>query len=334
MPKATAAAVAADAGAQSARGKPPTAPTIGGDDQRPASSGTMLGTDEALPTTRSARTPRGFVGSSGVTWKQLMLFVFPANLEHPESTGRLELFARVGPVDEQGRLRGGIAGVHIHTSLEIRIMIKNETREALFAVYNKPRTTVEVLVDMLVPLAIKHNYTLNEVKKLLKNVATDTSGQMSFAAIQEVILENQRERLKTLIREGDIEVEARPKVAHQSKASCFHLAFTDRKKFNEQEEAINISKRQNNYSCAVAGLEDMNKAAALSANVLLIRPRGDASDKWDRYCAVRRVGKASYVSARNTPRQGNASDDGLADKHAGTASLISSTMHRHVTGNR
>ena len=47
-----------------------------------------------------------------------------------QSTGRLELFARYGPVDEAGKLRGGIAGSHVHTDLEIRQMIQHETREA------------------------------------------------------------------------------------------------------------------------------------------------------------------------------------------------------------
>mmetsp|Transcript_2476 Transcript_2476/g.2701 ORF Transcript_2476/g.2701 Transcript_2476/m.2701 type:complete len:81 (+) Transcript_2476:195-437(+) len=71
-------------------------------------------------------------------------------------------------------------------------------------------------------------------------------------------------------------------------------------------------------------MEDQNLQNQLVSNVILCRNNGDVDDRWDRYCALRRVGKATYVKARNQPHSGFASmDDGLSDKHPGVSSLLS-----------
>ncbi len=40
-----------------------------------------------------------------VRWDAFIEFLFPAHLEHPESTGRMDVFAWYGPVDDDGKLR-------------------------------------------------------------------------------------------------------------------------------------------------------------------------------------------------------------------------------------
>lgn len=111
----------------------------------------------------------------------------------------------------------------------------------------------------------------------------------------------------------------------QSKASVALWAPVDKKKLNAQEEQLFKLKKLNRFCTAVAGLEDQNLQGQLLSNTILCRSAGDVDDRWDRYCAVRRVGKASYVQARNIPHGGfGCMDDGLADKFPGASSLVAS----------
>jgi len=267
----------------------------------------------------------------GLTMPQLMLFVFPSSLEHPESTGRLELFARYGPVDQAGNLRGGISGSHVHSNLEIRNMIHHETREMLFALFKKPRETVEVIVDGLMPAAMAYNYTLPEVKQLLKPCFGE-NGKLKFNQAQQIILDTQKARLQALLKDGNaLKKERGPRVPFQSKTAEMLLAPIQKKQLNQQEEQQFRKQRLHKFCTVVAGLEDQNLQQQLLANVTLCRHLGDTDDRWDRYCALRRVGKATYVQARNIPHAGaGCMDDGLADKHAGVSSLVSTGYSKGV----
>merc|ERR1719326_2570672 len=140
----------------------------------------------------------------GVNMAALMKFLFPAHLEHPESTGRLDVFGHFGSVDENGYLRGGPKGNHIHTDLEIRQMIKELNREQLLALLGRPKETVETMIQELLPKAIAHHYTEREIVVLFGGVSEDENGRRSFADLQRVVLADQRRRLLTLIRGGEI----------------------------------------------------------------------------------------------------------------------------------
>lgn len=217
-------------------------------------------------------------GGSTVAWNELNQFLYPPHQEHPESIGRLEIFARYGPLDSWGQLRGSVGGSHVHTDNEIKLMIAHETREMLFALFNKPRVIAEVIVDPLLPVALGQRMTWKEVRKLLAKVPTDSDGRFNFAAAQNVILENQRRRLQILLKE-----EGDPK----------------------------------------AGFKPVPTSMAV------IRGVGDVRDRWDRYCAIRRTFRSSFVQARNEPFAGlGCMDDGLADKHPGVSSLVSTLMMR------
>lgn len=309
-PKSPAAAVAASPASPAS--KPPT-----------AASATLPGVAGA--------TPRGDGGSpsdkpiTGVTMQSIMKFLFPPTLEHPESTGRLELFARYGPVDEDGKLRGGIQGGHAHTDGEIRTMITWNTREALFGLFTKPRSTVEVVVDSLMPLAMAHHYTVAEVKKMMREVSTGANGRMDFRALQNVIFERQRQRLQAY-RFGVPPVGKSHKVPFQSKAAHSLSSVMRTPRHNEQEAEAYKQKRLHGYATLVARMEDQNESAQVVGNIRLCRDRGDVDDGWDRYCTVRNKGKASYVQARNTAKQ-TCPDDGTACQYGGCASLLASSMH-------
>jgi hypothetical protein len=210
-----------------------------------------------------------------------MLFLFPSNLEHPESTGRLELLGRYGPTDETGCLRGGFKNAHKHTDLEIRQMITHETREKLFALFNKPRATVEVMVDALMPHAMKHQYTPAEVKKMLKHVKTDGGSppRYDFHELQRVILTSQRERLQALLKDGTLEKERGPRVPFQNQAAdILSSALLNKKKLNPQEEQLVKEKRLGKYCTLIATMEDQNQSNQLLTNATIARPLGGVVD--------------------------------------------------------
>jgi len=271
-------------------------------------------------------------GPPGVCWPPLLRFLFPPGAEHPESTGRLELFARYGPVDEDGSLRGGIRGAHVHSEFEIRQMIKHETKEALLAVLKKPRAIAEVIAEGVLPRALEQVYTQAEVRTMLTGVPLDRRGEMKFADLQAVILESRRNRLRALLRDGALSFRGgntTPRVPFQSKAAHILMQGLDTRKLNFQEEKLLKQKRLSNYASLVSNLEDQNQVNILVANTTLMRSPGDVDDRWDRYCAVRRAGRSSYVQARNaprTPREGSTYvGDELADRHPGTSSLVAAS---------
>jgi len=202
-------------------------------------------------------------------------------------------------------------------------MVSQNTRQALLALFNRPRGTADVLVDTLLPQALEENMTPPEVRKLLRDVATKPDGGLDFAQLQKVVLAHQRHRLQELIQ-GRSRKERGPRVPFQSKAASLLMAVTRRKKLSDQEASIAMTKRRNNYGSAVAPLEAHGEGDQITANVVLCRERGDVGDAWDRYCAVRRKGRSSYVQARNEPR--NKSVD-WADQHPGASSLVSAAMH-------
>merc|ERR1712060_355312 len=98
--------------------------------------------------------------------------------KNPDVVGRLELFAKYGPTDEDGLLRGGYFGGDGATDLEIRQMISHESREAMFKLFHKPRGDCEVVVDALLPVAMSQKYSMADVRKILKGVSSDEYGRI------------------------------------------------------------------------------------------------------------------------------------------------------------
>jgi hypothetical protein len=255
-------------------------------------------------------------------------FLFPSNLEHPESTGRLMLFAKYGPVDENGRLHGGRGGKHVHTDAEIRLMIKNETTEALYGMFTKPRDTVELIVEQLLPVALRHNYTQSEIKRMLKEVPLDSDARMDYACLQELILENEEKRLQMLVKGGAKAIikERGAVVPYQSKPAEKLLAITKRRPLTHQEEQVATLKKLSTGCTLIAGLEEQSLTKQMQSNVQLIRGLGPVSDRWDRYCSLRKSGKASYVEAKNELRPSDYYFDNGSLKHRGCSNLESAGL--------
>lgn len=291
-------------------------------------SAPLLHTAPSVPSASSSAVP---VNLPGVSLQSLRRFLFPPSLENPDTTGRLELFALYGPTDEDGFLRGGVSGSHRHTDLEIKLMVEHNCREALFEQLKKPRSTVESLVNSLLPVAMAQKYTWADVERILQNVP-EKDGRLDFSEVQRAIFASQRQRFQVLLRRAKggkpiaPPVERAPKVPYQSKAAAQLMEVTQQVKFNCQaEKETSDSRRLHSYSASIAGLEDQQQSAQLRANVLLMRGPGSLDDRWDRYCAMRRTGRSSYVKARNQPRFNPSMDEGIANKHPSCSSLMAAS---------
>lgn len=343
-------------------------------DAAPALQSALMG----LGTSQSTPTLRGSAAAlarplPGVSMQSLMKFLKPSSQENPDSVGRLELFAKYGPCDEDGKLRGGVGGAHVHQDIEIKEMIKHNCREALFGKFKRDRRTVEAIVDSLMPSAMREKYTERQIKQLLRNVSRNEYGRMDFTAMQDTILESQRQRLQVLVKRAQDgkpiapPAERPPKVPFQSKSAATLLSLgaaktnslslqdsleahevdrihqlstqrfrgsVDKHQFREMcktgagsqsMDTVHVSKKLNAYSTLCGSLEDQSMAEELRQNVTLCRGLGPLNDRWDRYCALRRVGRSSYVSARNTHRFNAAMDEGISNKHPGCSSLLAAS---------
>jgi hypothetical protein len=228
-------------------------------------------------------------------------------------------------------------------------MIAHNCREALFNEFlpksrrhlASARSTVESTVETVLPVAMSQRYTEQEVRELLKDVPryADT-GRLMFAderglnpprGIQDIVPEILSKRLQVLVKRATSGKPIAPpkerplKVPFQSEPAHHLTAITRQKKVTPMEESIAHSKRHHAYATLVASLEDQSLTEQVSMNSILCRDLGSLNDRWDRYCALRRSGRSSYVNSRNTYRFNPAMDCGLGNKHPGISSLLTAS---------
>lgn len=312
---------------------------------RKAMYGTGLGGSKSLPTLL----PGALENPKGVTMEALLKFLFPPDLANSDSCGRLEVFGKYGPTDENGLLRGGRGSSHVHPHHEIKQMIAHNCRETLYDLLvpkarrhlASARSTVESIVETLVPVAMSQRYTEEEIKDLLREVPRyRDSGRLMFVddrgmnpprGIQDVVPEIQRKRLLVLVKRATSGKPIAPpkerplKVPFQSEPAHQLTAITRQKKQGPMEEIIAHGKRHHQYSTHVAGLEDQSLTEQVKMNALMCRDLGPLNDRWDRYCALRRSGRSSYVNTRNSYRFNPSMDCGLGNKHPGVSSLLTAS---------
>merc|ERR1719323_731672 len=210
-------------------------------------------------------------------------------------------------------------------------MIKVNLREVLFYHFkDKPRSAVEATVNSLLDVAAAEKYTWADVQRILRGVDAG-SGRMDFGAVQRAIFASQRRRLRGLLRrarggEPVAPPAERPlRVPFRSQSAVHLMELTTRSKFSDQEREIADARRLHAYSGAIASLEDQQQADQLRANVSLLRRPDRVGDRWDRYRALRRTGRSSYVQARNEGRFNAPMDDGLSNKHPHCSSLVTAS---------
>jgi hypothetical protein len=263
--------------------------------------------------------------AQGQLMPALMRFLFPANLEHPESTGRMDVFAWYGPVDDEGNLRSGPQGKHVMTNLEVRQMIAEINREQLYSLIARPRETVETVVNELLPKSLAHHYTEAEVEKLFSGISQTQDGRAKFAELQKVVMDDQRRRLVTLLGGGQITRAKRAPIPYQTKSAQVLRKMTTKSKLLPCQEFMATIKRMHANCTLIAPIEQQNLSGQLASNVLLVRDLGLPNDRWDRYCGIRQTGKSSYVQARNVPRA-DVLGDGLLPTKSPYVSSMNSTL--------
>lgn len=119
---------------------------------------------------------------------QLLGFVFPPHQQHPNSAGRLFVFALYGPLDAKSRLHSGEKGLHVVTDGELATMSKRMEREDILAVYGmcslSQEEEEEIVCQVDQMLKSFPQYTPRDITALFASLPRDADGCMSFHDMQ------------------------------------------------------------------------------------------------------------------------------------------------------
>lgn len=112
--------------------------------------------------------------SADVDLEQLLDFLFPRHVQHPNSAGRLFVFGLYGPLDAKARLRSGEKGLHVVTDLELTAMSKRMEREDILSVYKMCSLSQdeeeEVLMQVDQRLKSFPQYTPRDIRTLFQSL--------------------------------------------------------------------------------------------------------------------------------------------------------------------
>jgi hypothetical protein len=137
----------------------------------------------------------------------LIRFVFPPELQHPMSTGRLLAFGMYGPLDDQARLRSGHKGSHVLQSFELDAMCHQFEREDILQVYmphgQNPSMLNEEQQEELIAQADQRMKNARgkafmvqirpaEVRALFSDLEPDEDNLYNFHEMQKVVMEYRR----------------------------------------------------------------------------------------------------------------------------------------------
>jgi saccharopepsin len=138
-----------------------------------------------------------------VDLEALIRFVFPSELQHAMSTGRLLAFGFYGPLDADARLRSGHKGSHVVGRWELDTMCRTFEREDILQVYmpagKSPSSLSEQEAEELLAQAdtrlkvakgkaMMRQVTPDEVRSLFEDLERDPGdGLMNFHDMQKRI---------------------------------------------------------------------------------------------------------------------------------------------------
>ncbi|KAG7398618.1 hypothetical protein PHYBOEH_010773 [Phytophthora boehmeriae] len=132
--------------------------------------------------------------------EQLLNFLFPKHLQHPNSAGRLFVFGLYGPLDAHSRLRSGEKGLHVVTDRELTTMSSRMEREDILAVYGMCSLSQEEEEEVVrqVDRLLKQypQYTPRDIEALFSPLLRDADGKMNFHDMQRVVM---KERLRRVL---------------------------------------------------------------------------------------------------------------------------------------
>ncbi|OQR98207.1 aspartyl protease family A01A [Achlya hypogyna] len=235
--------------------------------------------DNALP----ADGPGEALGAM-VSLDALMDFLFPPQVQHSNSTGRLFVFSLYGPLDAKSRLRSGERGQHVVTDLELNTMSQSIEREDILSVYGMVGLSRDEEEEVL-RQADKHlktipRYTRRDVDEIFRHVPRDGRGDIAFHHMQKRIMEERlrrivcmKEKLSTSLA-APIVSKYRRSLASWAKDTQDHVAppsmFIKDAGLNGSENAVLISRLLNCHAFQICHLDEGN-SSDLTQNVRLLR---------------------------------------------------------------
>lgn len=229
---------------------------------------------------------------------QLLDFLFPKHLQHPNSAGRLFVFGLYGPLDAHSRLRSGESGLHVVTDRELTTMSARMEREDILAVYGMCSLSQEEEEEVVrqVDHLLKRfpQYTPRDIETLFAPLSRDSDGLMSFHDMQRAVMKERlrrvlcmKERLHPALAEPLLNQFARTltrqttaKVVNGAPSSLF---LKDVGATNVENAAL-VSRLLSTRAFQICQMEDGN-SPSLTQNVRLVRP--DKEHKlvpWDHNC--------------------------------------------------
>ena len=224
------------------------------------------------------------------TYKGLHEFIFPEHIEHPDTTGRLELLAYLGPAE--GKLFGGYLGRHEVQDGEITGMILQQVTETCRKIIGKAK-------DAVVAEAVKKSFlsrriTEEELVGLVKTIPVLDSGCLDFRRLQQVVLGMHHARI------SEIADQLSSKSLNQGvvvkKVGYRHA---DTKQYTRKQKSNDVLMGKLHRGVfSITHVDEVASTESVRSNIKLIRPLGPFGDKWDRSCATRNTGKTSYVGGR------------------------------------
>lgn len=229
---------------------------------------------------------------------QLLDFLFPKHLQHPNSAGRLFVFGLYGPLDAHSRLRSGESGLHAVTDRELTTMSARMEREDILAVYGMCSLSQEEEEEVVrqVDHLLKRfpQYTPRDIETLFAPLSRDSDGLMSFHDMQRAVMKERlrrvlcmKERLHPALAEPlrnqfarTLTRQTTAKVVNGAPSSLF---LKDVGATNVENAAL-VSRLLSTRAFQICQMEDGN-SPSLTQNVRLVRP--DKEHKlvpWDHNC--------------------------------------------------
>ncbi|TYZ65725.1 hypothetical protein PybrP1_006273 [[Pythium] brassicae (nom. inval.)] len=256
--------------------------------------------------------------SAEVDLEQLLDFLFPRHLQHPNSAGRLFVFGLYGPLDAKARLRSGEKGLHVVTDLELTTMSKRMEREDILSVYKmcslsqEEEEAVLMQVDQL--MKSFPQYTPRDIRALFQSLLSRADAELdadnvghhgtrvlSFHEMQAAIMKERCRRV--LCMKEKLHPALAPPIQNKYRATLKRLAksadevapasfFLKDAGFTGAENATLVARLLSNHSFAICHLDDGN-SPSLTQNVRLlrdeIRPPGEARAPWNPNCQHQRL---------------------------------------------
>ncbi|KAF1314367.1 hypothetical protein FI667_g16727, partial [Globisporangium splendens] len=235
---------------------------------------------------------------------QLLAFLFPPHLQHPNSAGRLFVFGLYEPLDGKARLHSGDQSHHVVIDLELTTMSHRMEREDILSVYHMASLSQhheeEVLRQVDQMLKRFPQYTPRDVTTLFQSLKRNGDGRLCFHDMQAAIMKERCRRV--LCMKERLHPALTPAIQNQCRHTLTRIMKTKDEiapmsfflkdiGFTGTENVTLVMRLLSNHSFAICHLDDGN-SPSLTQNVRLLRdqirdPR-DSREPWNPNCQHRK----------------------------------------------